>query len=70
MLENKSTDVAALGKKNEVWDKIAELYNANAESGSRSPQQLRELYRNLKRRSKKSLAEVNVSIVRAANVAA
>lgn len=70
MLENKSTDVAALGKKNEAWDKIAELYNANAESGSRSPQQLRELYRNLKRRSKKSLAEVNVSIVRAANVAA
>jgi CRISPR/Cas system CSM-associated protein Csm2 small subunit len=41
-------------KKNSVWEEIATNFNACAETGSRSSKQLRVLYENIKRETKKN----------------
>lgn len=59
-LENKETNATMILKKRAAWDSLCQQYNAVAVSGSRSWQQLRHLYENLKQRSKKNIAVANV----------
>jgi hypothetical protein len=50
-------------KKNSVWEEIATNFNACAETGSRSSKQLlRVLYENIKRETKKTVAEQHVRV--------
>jgi hypothetical protein len=48
-------------KKHSVWEEIATNFNACAETGSRSSKQLRVLYENIKRETKKT-AEQHVRV--------
>jgi hypothetical protein len=49
-------------KKNSAWEEIATNFNACAETGSRNSKQLRVLYENIKRETKKTVAEQHVRV--------
>ncbi|CAG4953053.1 unnamed protein product [Colias eurytheme] len=55
IIENKETNAHMILKKREAWETVCQQYNTVAVSGSRTWQQLRHLYENLKQRSKKDL---------------
>ncbi|CAH1371630.1 unnamed protein product, partial [Tenebrio molitor] len=57
IVEDKCTKAFMVQKKNSVWEEIATNFNACAETGSRSSKQLRVLYENIKRETKKTVAE-------------
>lgn len=42
-----------------MWEEIAKLYNCQATSGSRTYQQLKHFYENVKQRTKKEVALTN-----------
>lgn len=49
IVENKNTDGVSAKKKQEVWDMIAKMYNAN-EVIPRTNKQLKKLWENIKQR--------------------
>jgi hypothetical protein len=51
-----------IDRKKKAWELIENHYNCSAETGSRNSKQLKVLYENLKRETKKSVAEQHVSL--------
>lgn len=49
VVENKNTDSVSLKKKQEVWETITKIYNAN-EVNPRNSKQLKKLWENIKQR--------------------
>jgi hypothetical protein len=62
IVEDKSTKAFMVDRKKKAWEQIENHYNCSAETGSRNSKQLKVLYENLKRETKKSVAEQHVSL--------
>jgi hypothetical protein len=60
IVEDKSTKAFMVDRK--AWEQIENHYNCSAETGPRNSKQLKVLYENLKRETKKSVAEQHVSL--------
>lgn len=60
ILENKQTNKISSTKKVETWQEVEEMYNCQSQSGPRTWKQLRILYHNLKRVTRKDVASDNV----------
>lgn len=62
-IENKKTDDGTREKKSRAWQRISVEYNANQQTGLRSPLQLKALYENIGQKAKKDKAEQKVRFV-------
>ena len=61
IIENKETDSVTTKLKAETWVKIQNAFNASTQSGDRDVAQLKNLYFNLKRKTRKDVAVERVS---------
>ncbi|KAF5297226.1 hypothetical protein FQR65_LT10042 [Abscondita terminalis] len=57
IIEDKSTKAFMVDRKNSAWEEIALNFNSCAETGTRTSKQLKVLYENIKRETKKTVAE-------------
>jgi hypothetical protein len=60
IIENKKSDTISAKQKRETWNLIANQFNASSKTGTRNAQQLKLLYDNLKKSTKKKLADEKV----------
>lgn len=60
IIENKRSDAVSSKKKNEVWEKIANEYNCNQQTGIRNANQLKHLLENIRHKAKKDIASEKV----------
>ncbi|KAK4885155.1 hypothetical protein RN001_001426 [Aquatica leii] len=56
ILENKKTDCVSVSQKKKTWIQLAVEYNSLAENSSRTPQQLKKCWENLKNKRKMELS--------------
>lgn len=61
IIEDKRTGGILINKKKEAWREVTLKYNSNCTSGTRETEQLKALYDNMKQKSRKIVAENNVS---------
>lgn len=63
IIEDKSTKAIFVDKKNKAWEQICSEFNSSTETGPRTAKQLKILYDNIKRETKKNVAEHFVRVV-------
>ncbi|CAH0551767.1 unnamed protein product [Brassicogethes aeneus] len=59
VLENKRTDATNNKKKHKAWEDIECLFNKNSDGPKKTSHQLKILYLNLKRNTRKNMAGIN-----------
>ena len=60
ILGNHCSNGPTVSQKKQVWETVVREFNAAAEEGSRTIEQLKALYKNLKFKLRKEVAETNV----------